>query len=120
MKVIVSKKSHFDSAHHLPGYDGKCSRIHGHRWEIEAGVSGSINPKTGMVIDFHDLDSVIQKRVLDRLDHDDLNSSFPLPTAENITVGIFTYIEPYLAQRGVKLEWVKVWESPDSCCEVRE
>lgn len=121
MKVTVSKKVSFEAAHHLPGYDGACADVHGHRWEFEIGVSGSVNKDTGMVVDFKKLKDLLQRNLLNRLDHKDLNDRFEMPTAENITTWAFTLLRPIIehANSEIKLEWIKVWESPDSCCEVR-
>lgn len=47
----VSKAFEFDSAHYLPGYDGKCANLHGHRWKIVVEFKGPIL-ENGMVIDF--------------------------------------------------------------------
>lgn len=62
----------FDSAHFLKGYEGKCSNIHGHRWNIEVTVAaeklvedGQIR---GMVVDFRTLKDDL-KRLADDLDH---------------------------------------------------
>ncbi len=30
---------HFDAAHQLPNYSGKCANLHGHRWEVEVVVN---------------------------------------------------------------------------------
>jgi len=34
----VSVKQHFDAAHFLRGYQGKCERVHGHRFEVAVAV----------------------------------------------------------------------------------
>jgi 6-pyruvoyltetrahydropterin/6-carboxytetrahydropterin synthase len=54
----VTSKAHFDAAHFLALYAGKCRNIHGHRWEISVTVAGNIEKngeKRGMVVDFGDL-----------------------------------------------------------------
>lgn len=120
-KIIVSKTVYFDAAHHLPGYDGPCKRIHGHTWKVRVGISGPVDSKTGMVLDFKDLKKMLEEEVVDRFDHQDLNTFFPNPTAENIARAIFEGIKnDWMPGWRGELEWVKVWESPDSCCEVRE
>ena len=54
----LKTRAHFDSAHFLYGYDGKCKNIHGHRWVIEAEITGETLQKDGfqrdMLIDFGD------------------------------------------------------------------
>jgi len=131
MRVTVSRSVEFDSAHYLPGYSGKCSRVHGHRWKVEIGVNGPINRETGMVIDFHDLEGFLQRNILNLLDHCCLNdlSSDPEglqpilspPTAEVITEYIWEQLRGYIGKLDldIRREFVKVWESPDSCAEIR-
>ena len=45
---ILTTKHHFDSAHFLKGYDGKCSNIHGHRWFIEVSVQSEALIEDGL------------------------------------------------------------------------
>ena len=76
--ITVTKIFKFDSAHHLPGYSGKCKSMHGHSFVLEIEVSGtSIKAdKTvyfGMVEDFGDLKQNVQRLVIDELDHKIIN-----------------------------------------------
>ncbi|HEX3048027.1 MAG TPA: 6-carboxytetrahydropterin synthase, partial [Bacillota bacterium] len=45
------KQFTFDSAHYLPGYDGKCKNMHGHTWRVEVGIKGK-HLKNGILFDF--------------------------------------------------------------------
>ncbi len=61
-------------AHALPGYDGKCRYIHGHSYILYVTVKGTpesdeTSPKYGMVMDFTELKSIVNKLIVDRLDH---------------------------------------------------
>jgi 6-pyruvoyltetrahydropterin/6-carboxytetrahydropterin synthase len=74
---------------------GKCNNPygHGHNYRIEVTIAGPIAPETGMVVNMADLDSVVQKQILDRFDHMNLNFD-PLfanqvPTTENLTIAVF-------------------------------
>lgn len=118
MRVTVSKKVSFDAAHYLPKYKGPCQRVHGHTFEVEVGLLGVVR-KDGMVIDFKDLKNLLQEEVVDKYDHQDLNNFFDNPTAENIAVSIWMSLLSKEGNLGPYLEYVKVWESPDSCCEVK-
>lgn len=74
MKLRVSKTFHFETAHALWGYDGKCKNIHGHSYVLTVTVSGAIindtsNPKNGMIIDFGDLKKIVNKHIVDEYDH---------------------------------------------------
>ncbi|HLR37762.1 MAG TPA: 6-carboxytetrahydropterin synthase [Chitinophagaceae bacterium] len=72
--VRITKIFKFEMGHALVGYDGKCANIHGHSYRLEVTLIGQPekNPdsaKLGMVLDFSDLKNVINKEVIDRLDH---------------------------------------------------
>lgn len=99
VKLVVTRT--FSAAHHLPHCSGECHRLHGHTWKVEVECVGPISPHTGMVVDFKDIKSVI-----DRLDHSYLNDVLDNPTAENVAV--------YLYNRILFCTQVKVWES-DNC-----
>ncbi len=83
----VTKRFRFEAAHHLPGYPGNCARPHGHGYRLEVTVEGPIRDD-GLVFDFHDLKRIVTERVIDRLDHRDLNELLPNPSAENVLVWI--------------------------------
>jgi len=112
-------ESHFDAAHKLVGYEGKCSQVHGHRWKVEVFVSGDKLDGIGILVDFDVLKQKIEKTV-ERLDHSFLNDSKEIgnPTSENISKYIFENLKGL--PNSVKLEKVRVWESPESWCEYFE
>ena len=112
-------ESHFDAAHRLVGYKGKCSRVHGHRWKVEVFVSGDKLDNMGILVDFEVLKQRLEKMV-EKLDHSFLNDSKEIgnPTSENISRYIFKSLKGL--PNSVKLEKVRVWESPDSWCEYFE
>ena len=105
-KTAIYRKEHFNAAHRLfvPGWTdeqnlavfGKCSNpnYHGHNYELVVKVTGTPDPKTGYVINLSDLSSIIQKHVLAKFDHKNLNldtKEFAVlnPTAENIVYVIY-------------------------------
>ena len=111
--------SAFEAAHFIEGYEGKCSRLHGHNWNIEAVVRGEKLDKLGMLIDFKILKAELNK-VLDELDHRFLNElaifAQENPTAENIAREIFNRLAAAEIFSGAtKLYAVKVFETPNSC-----
>jgi 6-pyruvoyltetrahydropterin/6-carboxytetrahydropterin synthase len=108
--MIVTKKFSFSAAHHLPNYKGNCANVHGHNYQLEVRVKGEVNTKTGMVIDFRNLSSIVDEAVISRLDHSDLNETIPNPTAENIAVWVYESLKPEL--KG--LYEVQLWESEKS------
>lgn len=119
--LTVTKRFTFEACHHLPYYEGACHRLHGHSYKLNVTVTGDRitdkdNPKCGMIIDFKDLKKIVNKEVVDRYDHTDLNTFFENPTAENMVVAMAHDIEHNLPE-GVKLVSVKLWETEDSYAE---
>ena len=78
----ISKKFCFAASHHLVvDYPTKCSRPHGHNYEVEVFCKAETLDANGMVVDF----KIIKERITDRLDHRNLNEVLPFnPTAENL------------------------------------
>lgn len=112
--MILRVKSHFDASHFLPGYEGKCANLHGHRFEVEVKIKCRNVDKRGITIDFKDV-----KEALDRLipDHCHLNDILECPTAENIAQYLFTRVKEKWALGGDLISLV-VWESPECGIEV--
>lgn len=115
--MLVSKRMCFDAAHFLPKYEGKCSKLHGHRWVVEVGCSGRVNKETGMVVDFKDLKDFLQT-IEDRFDHKLLNDVIENPTAENICKYIFDWFILWCTARELEFKFVRVWETDDSMVEL--
>lgn len=126
---ILKVKDHIDSAHFIKSYKGKCSRLHGHRWDIEVVLEGPTLNRMNILIDFKIVKELL-KPIIEKLDHYSLNEVLKEDnvTAEFLSKWIFEEIEKYrivecssplspdlieAVQRGVKLVRVEVWESPD-------
>ncbi|PWE53649.1 6-carboxytetrahydropterin synthase QueD [Metarhizobium album] len=101
----------FEAAHRLPNVPAthKCHRMHGHSYRLELQLEGPVDPQTGFVIDFFDVEKVFGP-VLERLDHHTLNDIEGLenPTAENIAVWVWDKVKPLLDN----VSSVKVFETP--------
>ena len=115
----LTVRSAFEAAHFIDGYAGKCSRLHGHNWIIEAVVRGEELDNLGMLIDFKILKAELNK-VLDEFDHRFLNElkifAEENPTAENLARKIYKKLAAAEIFSGAaKLYAVKVFESPNSC-----
>lgn len=108
-RVAVYRKEHFNAAHRLHNADlspsenqmlfGKCNspNYHGHNYEFILRVVGTINPKTGYVIDTKVLSDLVKEHVIEKFDHKNLNldtAEFKQlnPTAENIAMVICTIL----------------------------
>lgn len=116
MKIGLSME--FDAAHHLPLHKGRCSQIHGHTYKVEVVLQGSVG-EDGMVMDFYDLKRVV-KKVIDELDHTNLNSVLENPTAETIASHIRRRLKEELDHSGISLVAVKLWEGRDKWVMVDE
>jgi 6-pyruvoyltetrahydropterin/6-carboxytetrahydropterin synthase len=88
-----------EAAHRLPfvPVGHKCSRLHGHSFQIEVHVRGPLDPRLGWVIDFDDLKAAF-KSVEDRIDHHYLNEVEGLenPTSENLARWIWRQLQSSL------------------------
>lgn len=114
----VSVEQEFDAAHYLRGYQGKCEKLHGHRFRVVASVQAEHIDEVGMAYDFTRLKRHLAD-VLGRLDHICLNEVAPFdgmnPSSENIATMIYRELESMLKDPGVSLSKVQVWESPHTC-----
>ena len=115
----LTVKSEFEAAHYIKNYPGKCARLHGHNWIVEAIVRGEKLNELGILVDFKDLKAALNG-ALDELDHQYLNEleifADKNPTAENLAQEIFDRLSTSKIFDGVaKLTAIKVYESPKSC-----
>lgn len=94
--MIVRRRFRFEAAHRLPNHPGKCRRLHGHSYELVVHVDRPVEAHSGMAIDFGDLKRVVAERVVDRLDHVDVNTLIDNPTAEVMAVWIWERLEDAL------------------------
>jgi len=112
----VSAQAHYDAAHFLRHYQGKCAKLHGHRYVVEAAVRLETLDASGIAFDFADLKGALRD-LADGLDHENLNE---LPqfegietSAENQARYFFEALEkrlPPVAAAG--LLYTRIWESP--------
>ena len=96
----IVKEFTFEAAHRLPNvpFDHKCSRLHGHSFQIHVHVRGTVGEETGWVIDFADI-KVAFSPIHDTLDHNYLNEIEGLsnPTSENLARWIWRQLHPRLS-----------------------
>jgi len=108
-------QDHFSAAHALRGYNGNCSKVHGHNWIIEIFVQCRQLNSIGIGIDFRDVKESV-KKILKRVDHTHLNDldifSDTNPTSENIARFLYKELEANLNTPYIKVSRVKVSETP--------
>ncbi len=131
-RVSVFRKEHFNAAHRLYNetWDdaknekifGKCAwpNYHGHNYEMEVRVTGEIDNESGYVIDLKLLSNLIDKEVLQRFDHKNLNldtKEFKKlnPTAENIVIVIYNLLRPHINSK-LDLQ-LRLYETPRNFVE---
>ena len=125
MKAHLSRRYLFSGSHRLHSEAmsetenqqtyGKCNNPfgHGHNYIVEVTVSGPVDQQTGMVCNLTDLDSFIEREVLARYDHENMNTlqefTQAVPTTENLCMQIYEIV-----QRGFRfahLERVRLEET---------
>ena len=131
-KLAVVRREHFNAAHRLYRKDwtdaqnsatfGKCSlpNFHGHNYELEVKVVGEVDEKTGFVMDMKILSDLIEEKVLEKLDHKNLNLDVEEfrtlnPTAENIAIVIYGLLRPHIAEQYEI--FIRLFETPRNYVE---
>lgn len=113
----ISIEQHFDAAHFLRGYRGKCEALHGHRFRVVVKTKSSVVNDIGIAYDFVELKQLLAA-ILTRYDHTCLNEVSPFdainPSSENIAATIYNELQPKLTEAPVSLSCVEVWESPQT------
>jgi len=124
--VTVTRKLHFNAAHrvHNPEMSdaensatfGKCNNPnwHGHNYVLEVSVSGEVDPRTGYVVDLGKLRDIVEREVIEHVDHRNMNIDVDfmrgvIPTSENIVVQCWRVLEPRVAP--AKLTRLRLWET---------
>lgn len=95
---------------------------HGHNYAVEVTVEGEPDPVTGMVIDLKLMKEIIEREVLNPMDHRHLNYEVPpfdtvIPTAENLAKEIWNRLRPHLTFPHARLYSVRLSETPDLSVE---
>ena len=112
MKVRLERRFRFSASHlyRRPDWSeeenrarfGKCANLpgHGHNYRLYVTVEGQVDPPTGFIVDLGHLDSTITARVVDRLDHQHINSALPefgaggkIPSSENLVLWILAQLQ---------------------------
>ena len=111
--VHVTRRAHFNAAHrlHNPAQSdawnratfGKCNHPnwHGHNYVLHVTVAGEPDPETGYVADLAALKKLMDERVVNDLDHRNLNLDVPwlagaMPSTENLAVAIWERLAPHV------------------------
>ena len=114
----IYKEFSIEAAHRLPNVpEGhKCARLHGHSFLVSIHVEGTVDSKTGWIMDFGDIKAAFAP-IYEELDHHYLNDVVGLenPTSENLALWIWQKLKPDLPL----LSAVKIKETCTSGCVYR-
>ena len=133
-QVEVIRRERFNAAHRLfnPKWSdekneqvfGKCANKnwHGHNYRLFITVKGNVDPETGYVIDLKILSDIVKRRVVDKMDHKNLNLEVDfmkdtITTAENIAIKIYEELESEIQTTGNNLHSVKLYETENNYVE---
>jgi 6-pyruvoyltetrahydropterin/6-carboxytetrahydropterin synthase len=132
--VYVTRKERFSAAHRLFLPDnsdeenlrvfGKCSNPnwHGHNYTLFVTVKGEVNKTTGFVIDLKKLSQIINEKVIEIIDHRNINTEVPfmkgmLASTENLAIGIWNELNEDIRSQGALLHSVKLEETENNSAE---
>ncbi|MDB4875218.1 MAG: 6-pyruvoyl tetrahydrobiopterin synthase [Gemmatimonadetes bacterium] len=131
-QVTITRRMMFNAAHrvHNPALSdeenqaifGKCNNPnwHGHNYTLDVSVTGSIDPRTGYVIDLSKLKEIVEREVVSKADHRNFNLEVDfmrdtIPTTENIVVAMWRVLEPHIAP--ARLTRLVLWETANNYVE---
>ena len=122
---FITKIFRFNAAHQY-GHDdwsaeknwevfGLDSKVHGHNYTLEVMVTASVNPETGFIVDLGELNSIVQKYVIDILDHSQFEKEvewfrYKQPSTENLVQFIWNQIKPRIPH--ITLHRIRLHETP--------
>ena len=124
--IFITRKIEFSAGHRLfnPNFSdeqnkatfGLCNNPngHGHNYVLEVTLSGEVCNDTGMVFDLKELKKLIQREIIDKVDHKNLNVDVDylksiIPTAENLAIKFWEILEPKFTKG--RLHEIKLYES---------
>lgn len=132
--VYLTRREYFCASHRLfnPKFTdeknleiyGKCAypNGHGHNYELVVTVVGEPDRDTGMIMDLKKLSELVNREIIDKVDHRHLNIDVDflknvIPTAENLAVAFWRILSPRITPG--KLWSVKIYENPNNYAEYR-
>ena len=127
-RVTITREVHFSAAHRVfnPAWSdernlevfGACANPnwHGHDYVLYVSVSSELDQDTGFVMDFKDLKALAEARIVEDMDHKNVNLDVPwmegiIASAETIVVAIWGRLVDVLPE-GVSLTKLTLWETP--------
>lgn len=115
-EVTVVKELVFDSAHFITDHPAKCSNLHGGRYKLQVKVAGRIDPASACVVDYGYLKRVVNRRVVERFDHHNLNFVASELAWRSSTELLCVYIWEQLIDYVPGLVELQLYETEQSWC----
>jgi 6-pyruvoyltetrahydropterin/6-carboxytetrahydropterin synthase len=107
-------KTDFSAAHCLKGYEGNCSRVHGHNWTVTLFLKCGELDEIGIGVDFRKIKTELAA-IIGRLDHKNLNDLEPFrdrnPTSENIARFVYREAAKKINSGSIRVSRVTVSET---------
>jgi 6-pyruvoyltetrahydropterin/6-carboxytetrahydropterin synthase len=133
-RVTVTRRLRFNAAHrvHNPALSedenerlfGRCNNPnwHGHNYILDVSVEGDVDADTGYVVDLAKLKEIVEREVVNIVDHRNFNLDVPfmtnvIPTSENIVVAFWRRLEQHVAPS--RLTRIVLWETDNNYVEYR-
>jgi len=132
--IYLTRRERFNAAHQLFNPDwsaeknfkvyGKCSNPnwHGHNYELFVTIKGEINEKLGYVADLKLLSKIIKEKVINELDHRNINLEVSfmkgkVASTENLTISIWEVLSPHVKDMGAEIHKIKITETENNSVE---
>ena len=130
--LSITKIFNFETAHRISNYNGQCSNIHGHSYELHVTVTGIPDAKSDIIFDFKELKKVVETEIINPFDHalllkkgttniESINEMKIVlldkePTAERMLEYMVNKMSNHLPE-GIKLNRLKLFETKTSYAE---
>lgn len=135
-KMLITRRVEFSASHRcfVPEWSEERNREvfgldanphgHGHNYVLEVTLGGDVDAVTGMIVDLKEVKQILNREVVDVMDHRYLNAEVPpfdrvVPTAENIAKDIWRRIQPHFDSAHVRLHEVRLFETENLYVEYR-
>lgn len=132
--IYLTRRERFSAAHRLYNPElsdeenleqfGPCANPnwHGHNYILWVTVKGEINPETGYVVDLKEVSKIIKQKVIDKLDHKNINLEVDfmkgvIVSTENLAIAVWKELEDAIRVMGTELHCVKIQETENNLVE---
>jgi len=132
--IYITRRERFSAAHRMFRQEwsdeknfqvfGKCSNPnwHGHDYVLYVTIKGEPSEETGFFMNISDLKDIIREKVVERLDHRNINTEVgfmkgKVATTENLAIAIWDELKPAIEEAGAELHSIKIQETENNRIE---